>query len=97
MIPLTHHASLRCAQRGIRPQFLDDLLRLSDVETAIGSNCRLFRVSPSAGRQHTERDRLSRYAVVWSDDSQSVVTVLPIRRGRSGRRYRSSNNQRGGQ
>lgn len=90
MIPLTQHASLRCAQRGIRPAFLDDLIRLSDLETPIGSNCRLFRVSPRAGRQHAERDRLSRYAVIWSDDSQSVVTVLPVQRGRSGRRYRNT-------
>ena len=94
MIPLTKHASLRCAQRGIRPEFLDDLIQLSDLETPIGSNCRLFRVSPDASRQHPERDRLSRYAVIWSDDSRSVVTVLPVQRSRSGRRYR--NISRGG-
>lgn len=96
MVPLTQHAALRCAQRGIRPKFLDDLIRLSDVETPIGSNCRLFRVSPRAGRKHAERDRLSRYAVIWSDDSHSVVTVLPVQTGRSGRRYRSGV-RRGGQ
>ncbi len=90
MIPLTQQASLRRAQRGIGPAFLDNLIRLSDLETPIGSNCRLFRVSPCAGRQHTERDRLSRYVVISSDDSQSVVTVLPIERGRSGRRYRTT-------
>lgn len=90
MISLTQHASLRCAQRGIRSEFLDDLIRLSDLETPIGSNCRLFRVSPRAGRQHAERDRLSRYAVIWSDNSQSVVTILPVQRGRSRRRYRNS-------
>lgn len=90
MTPLTQHASLRCAQRGIRPTFLDDLICLSDLETPIGPNCRLFRVSPRAGRQHAERDRLSRYAIIWSDDSQSVVTVLPVQRGRSGRRYRNT-------
>lgn len=67
MTPLTHHASVRCAQRGIRSQFLDDLIQLSDIETPIGSNCRLFRVSPGASCQHTQRDRLSRYAVIWSD------------------------------
>ena len=95
MVPLTQHATLKCAQRGIRPEFLDELIGLSDIETAVGSNCRLLRVSPRVGCRHAERDRLSRYAVIWSDDSQSVVTVLPIHQGRSGRRYRN-NARRGG-
>ena len=88
MIPLTRHAELRCAQRGIRPGFLDDLVHLSDLETSAGSNCRLLRVSARAASGHAERDRLSRYAVIWSDDTHAVVTVLPVRCGRVGRRYR---------
>ncbi len=89
MIPLTQHAIRRCAQRGVRPDFIDDLIRLSDIETPVGSNCRLFRLSRDFDHRHAARDRLARYAVIWSDDSQSVVTVLPIHAGRRGRRYRN--------
>lgn len=90
MLRLTKHASLRCAQRGLKADFLSELMRLSDVETPVGSNCRLLQVSRSAGREHAYRDRLSRYGVIWSDDSQSVVTVMALHRGRNGRRYRPS-------
>jgi hypothetical protein len=96
MIPLTQHAAVRCAQRGIRAEFLDELVNLSDVDTPIGSNCRLFRVSRKARHRCDAGDKLGRYAVIWSDDSQSVVTVLPLKNGRSGRRYRSTGH-RGGQ
>ena len=90
MIPLTRHAATRCAQRGIRPEFLDELIGLSDVDTPIGSNCRLIRVSRKARDRQAASDKLGRYAIIWSDDTQSVVTVLPLKAGRAGRRYRSS-------
>jgi hypothetical protein len=96
MIPLTQHAAVRCAQRGIRTEFLDELVSLSDVDTPIGSNCRLFRVSRKSRNRLDNGDKLRRYAVIWSDDSQSVVTVLPLKGGRAGRRYRSTG-RRGGQ
>ena len=64
MIPMTRHAARRCAQRGIRPGFIDELICLSDIETPIGSNCRLFRVSANGDLRHAERDRLARYAVI---------------------------------
>ncbi len=93
MVPLTRHAELRCAQRGIRRDFLAELIELSDVDTPIGSNCRLFRLSRNARQRH---DKVGRYAVIWSDDSQAVVTVVPVKSTRAGRRYRSSG-RRGGQ
>ena len=91
MVHLTQHAATRCAQRGIRAGFLDDLISLSDVDTPIGSNCRLFRVSRKALKRHDYTgSKLARYAVIWSDDSQSIVTVMPLKSGRAGRRYRST-------
>jgi hypothetical protein len=96
MIPLTRHAAKRCAQRGIRTKFLDDLIDFSDVDTPIGSNCRLLRISRKALGNNADKNKLGRYAVIWSDDTQSVVTVFPIRKCRSGRRYRSTG-RRGGQ
>lgn len=90
MIPLTQHAATRCAQRGIREGFLDELIRLADVDTPIGSNCRLFRVSRKALKRGDTDGKFGRYAVIWSDDSQSIVTVMPLRSGRAGRRYRST-------
>ena len=93
MVFLTRHAELRCAQRGIRPDFLAKLISTSDIDTPIGSNCRLLRVSRKAGQRH---DKLGRFAVIWSDDSYAVVTVVPVKSTRAGRRYRSSG-RRGGQ
>lgn len=90
MISMTRHAALRCAQSGIRPDFLDKLVELSDVDEPIGTNCRLFRVSRNAQRRHDDDSKLRRYAVIWSDDSHSVVTVIPLKSGRAGRRYRST-------
>lgn len=92
MVPLTRHAEARCAQRGIRPDFLARLIDLSDVDTPIGSNCRLLRVSRNARERH---DKLGRYAVIWSDGRQAVVTVVPIKSTRAGRRYRSSGSRGG--
>lgn len=90
MIPLTQHAATRCAQRGIRPGFLDELISLADVDTPIGSNCRLLRVSRKALKHDAADGKFGRYALIWSDDSQSIVTVMPLRSGRAGRRYRST-------
>lgn len=90
MIPLSQHATMRCAQSSIRTAFLNELLDLSDVDAPIGSNCRLFRVSRKALKHYDGDSKLGRYAIIWSDDSQSVVTVMPLRSGRGGRRYRST-------
>lgn len=75
---LSHHASLRCQQRGIRHDLLSDLLFHADIEFHVGNNCRLIRVSRSHAVRERLDQRLSRYAVIVSDDSQCVVTAYPI-------------------
>jgi hypothetical protein len=76
---LSHHASVRCQQRAIRHDLLRDLLFHADLEFHIGNNCRLIRVSRSHAARERLDQRLSRYAVIVSDDSHSVVTAYPVR------------------
>lgn len=75
---LSHHASERCQQRGIRNGFLRDLLDHADIEYHVGNNCRLVRVSRSHAVRENLDQRISRYAVILSDDSQRIVTIYPI-------------------
>ena len=90
MTPSTSfHASQRMQQRGITPNFLARILEHADIERAAGDNCRLYRVARSQARALGD-DRLSRFAVILSDTSGAVVTVLPVTSGRSGARYRRS-------
>ena len=88
MTEFSRHAARRCAQRGLTAGFLTDLLSLADIEAPVGDNCRVLRVSSDGCGRHPARDRLRRYAIVWSDTTHRVVTVLPMQQGRSGRRYR---------
>jgi len=82
------HCLRRCQDRGVRQAFLSAILDNADVDHAIGDNCRLLRVSGKAASTLNAGDKLSRYAVVWSDRTSQVVTVLPIHSGRRGARYR---------
>jgi hypothetical protein len=68
--------------------FLNDLLSLADIDRPVGDNCILLRVSKDACESHPNRDQLSRYAVIWSDTRNQLVTIVPVRRGRAGRAYR---------
>lgn len=87
---MTTHALHRCQTRGLRQDFVDALLTHADVDRPAGGNCRLLRVSRrTAGRLNVD-DRLSCYAVVLSETSGQVVTILPVHAGRSGKRYRRS-------
>lgn len=76
---LSHHASARCQQRGIRQGLLCDLLLHADVEYHVGNNCRLIRVSRACAARERLDQKLSRYAVILSDDSQRIVTVYHIK------------------
>ncbi len=84
---LSRHASRRMQQRGVSPTFLVEILDNADVECPANDNCRLYRVTRELARS-LGNDRLSRFAIIWSDDSGKVVTVVPVVRGRSGRSYR---------
>jgi hypothetical protein len=87
---MTAHAQQRCQSRGLRQDFVDALLNHADVDRPAGGNCRLLRVSRRTARMLNVDDRLSRYALVLSETSGRVVTVLPVHAGRSGARYRRS-------
>jgi hypothetical protein len=76
---LSQHASARCQQRGIPHDLLCDLLFHADIEYHVGNNCRLVRVSRSHALRERLDQKLSRYAVIVSDDSQRIVTVFPVK------------------
>lgn len=81
---MTRHALQRCQERGLRNSFVQAILDHADLDEAAGDNCRRLRVSSARARQINVDDSLARYALIWSDDTARVVTVLPItRRSRS--------------
>jgi hypothetical protein len=85
---LSQHARIRCAQRGITPDFLAAILEHADIQRPAGSNCRLERVSRKRARALNLDDRLSRFAVILSDSSAEIVTVMPLHcQGRMARRF----------
>lgn len=88
MMTHSHHSQLRSAQRGVPQPFIETILIHADIERPIGDNCRLMRVSRDRSRGLNIDDRLGRYAVIWSDDTARIVTVMPLHDGPTGRRYR---------
>jgi hypothetical protein len=87
---MTHseHSIRRTAQRGVTDHFIQAILAHADIERPIGDNCRLMRVSRRRSRKLNIDDRLGRYALIWSDDTSRIVTVMPVHNGINGRRYR---------
>lgn len=84
---LSRHASTRCAQRGLRPDFVSAILEHADIQRPAGQNCRLERVSRIKAQYLNLDDRLCRYAIIVSDTTAKVVTVMPIyRQSRMARR-----------
>lgn len=95
-VELSKHAAARANQRGVSHHLLSTLLDVADIDSPVGSGCRLFRVSrqrlndrATRRRVGSEADRLASLAVIWSDSTQTIVTVLH-HDGRAGRRYRAS-------
>ena len=85
---MSTHAQHRCQTRGLRQDFIGAILFNADVDRPIGDNCRIIRVSRDHARRLNIDDRLGRYAVIWSDDTARVVTILPLHEGTSAARYR---------
>lgn len=88
MTKFSKHAERRIRQRGATLEDVRQLLENADIDVPVGGNCRALRV-----RRHTARflkggDRLHRYAVIVSDDTGEIVTVLRHRPGPRGRHYR---------
>lgn len=84
----SEHSQTRASQRGVTARFVDDILIHADVEHPIGDNCILLRVSRQRSARLNIDDRLGRYALIWSDDTARIVTVMPLHDGPAGRRYR---------
>ena len=87
---LSKHAKRRCQSRGVRSDFVSAILHHADIDRPIGNNCRLLRVSRERARRLNINDRLGRYAVIWSDNSTQVITVMALRESSSGARYRKT-------
>lgn len=75
---ISTHAAKRMNQRGVRRELVEALIATADIEMPVGNNCRLLRVSQQAASAHSMRDKLKRFCVVVSDDSQAIVTVKAI-------------------
>lgn len=84
---ISKHAIRRMQQRGITKNFLTQILNHADIERPANDNCRLYRVSKREAVA-LGNERLSRVAIILSDDSAQIVTVVPISRGRRGAIYR---------
>lgn len=92
---LSRHAAQRIRQRGVTHQMISDLLSVADIDAPVGGDCRVLRASRRLSKGHdaavrlsTSPEKLSRLAVVVSDVTGEVVTVLMDGGRRRGRRYR---------
>lgn len=91
---MSRHAATRGQQRGIKPSMVSRILMESDVDLHAGGGCRTYFVSKKRLAQlertcpHEQAfEKLNKIAVVWSELTGEVVTVLR-HAARSGRRYR---------
>lgn len=92
---LSNHAKLRANQRGITHQMISDLIAFADVEAPVGGGCTVLRVSRDRlkdralkGELMSNPDKLGSVALIWSEESAEVVTLLVDHGGAKGRRYR---------
>lgn len=92
---MSHHARQRSQQRGIPLHLVENILDHHDRDAAVGDNCRVLRVSRAAARSFVAAggdrqtaERLPSVAVVWSDKTGRVVTVVHDNGNRAARRYR---------
>lgn len=94
-LDLSRHAERRSRQRGVPHALLDALLANADVEAPAGSGCTVLRISRERLASAELRrslgdacDRLGSLALIWSDATAEIVTVVHHKAGRAGRRYR---------
>lgn len=97
-LSLTLHAVQRMQQRGIPERLVHAVLDHHDIEFEAGSGCRIIRVSRrkatstgTFGIPKQDAEKLSRLALVYSDNGARVVTVRRDHSSRIGRRYRRKN------
>ena len=92
------HARQRSQQRGIPLSLVENILELYDCDAEAGDDCRVLRVSRNAARNFAAAggdrqiiERLSGIAIVRSDRTSRIVTVIRDGRNRAARRYRVGN------
>ena len=92
---LSNHAARRIQQRGIPQGLVEIVLAFHDVDFDVGNECRLLRVSRRAASYLGEEianaqviGRLSSFAVIHSERTGKVVSVVIDHSGARGRRYR---------
>lgn len=92
--PYSRHAAVRSQQRGVPAHLVRLILEHHDVDEHAGGGCRVLRLSRHAllgdvdGMTRQDEGRLSGLAVLYSETTGHLVTVLRHRPGRAGRRYR---------
>jgi hypothetical protein len=84
---LSHHAEVRMKERGVDAGLLKRILDHADIERPTVGNCRLYRVTKQMS-QALGDERMSRFAVIWSDDTGKIVTVVRHEEGHAGAMYR---------
>jgi len=96
-VALSKHAAMRANQRGVTHRMIEDLIACADVEAPVGRGCTVLRVSRAClkdralkGAISTSPEKLSSLALIWSDQTAEVVTLLIDHAGARGRRYRPS-------
>lgn len=92
---LSRHARQRSQQRGIPWRLIANVLDHHDRDSSVGNDCRVLRVSRNAARDFATTggdpqtaERLQSIAVVWSDRTGRVVTVIHDGSKPAARRYR---------
>lgn len=91
---MTRHAEQRSQQRGVPLRMVEAVLDRHDLAFDVGGECRVLRVSRAAAATMTGvadrqmAEKLPALAVIWSDRTNRVVTVLRDSGRRSARRYR---------
>jgi hypothetical protein len=87
MITLSRHAQMRAQQRGVSERMIKMILDHADVEKNVGDGCTLIRVSKRQADAIHGSDKLSKFALIWSDTRSQIVTVVPLHKTAAGRRY----------
>jgi hypothetical protein len=89
-INICRHAQRRMAQRGVTLNRLTQLLEHADREAFVGSGATSLSVSRKIISTLNLDDRLCGFAAIISGQG-TLITVLPMLPGRTGRRYRGRN------
>jgi hypothetical protein len=92
---LSHHAAQRGQQRGVPERLIALVVDHHDIEFDVEDGCRLLRLSrkmaaavAASAEAPGEASRLAAFALIHSDRTDQIVTVLRDRAGARGRRYR---------